>query len=165
MFFHRLIPFIQCDDINIVYIECNVKKEPDLPFRLKHNSVIGHVGFSYESEENYCWFEEHPETELYVKPSNHEARKHKKYRTDISRRENMGYDPETDTYTCAAGKRLTETRQKKTHSASGLELVTSVYECADCAGCPLKEKCIRACGSKKPLEERHKVIYVSKRFA
>ena len=28
-----------------------------------------------------------------------------------------------------------------------------------------KEKCICACGSKKPLEERHKVIYVSKRFA
>ena len=32
-------------------------------------------------------------------------------------------------------------------------------------GCSLKEKCIRACGSKKPLEERSKVIYVSKRFA
>ena len=42
---------------------------------------------------------------------------------------------------------------------------TSVYSCKDCAGCPLKEKCIRACGSKKPLEERNKVIYVSKRFA
>ena len=42
---------------------------------------------------------------------------------------------------------------------------TSVYSCKDCAGCPLKEKCIRACGSKKPLAERNKVIYVSKRFA
>ena len=29
----------------------------------------------------------------------------------------------------------------------------------------MKGKCIRACGSKKPLEERNKVIYVSKRFA
>ena len=123
------------------------------------------VDSGYESEENYCWFENHPETELYVKPSNHEARKHKKYRTDISRRENMGYDPESDAYICAAGKRLTETRQKKSHLTSGLEIVTSIYECADCGGCPLKEKCIRACGSKKPPEERHKVIYVSKRFA
>ena len=42
---------------------------------------------------------------------------------------------------------------------------TSVYSCKDCAGCLLKEKCIRACGSKKPLAERNKVIYVSKRFA
>ena len=30
---------------------------------------------------------------------------------------------------------------------------------------PLKEKCIRAGGSKRPLEERDKVLYVSKRFA
>ncbi|MCI7704741.1 MAG: transposase [Clostridiales bacterium] len=47
----------------------------------------------------------------------------------------------------------------------GLEITTSIYECSKCDGRPLKEKCIRACGSKKPLEERHKVIYVSKRFA
>ena len=60
------------------------------------------VDSGYESEENCCWVEEHPETELYVKPSNHEVRKHKKYRTDISRRENMGYDSKTDTYICAA---------------------------------------------------------------
>lgn len=113
----------------------------------------------------YCWFENHPETELYVKPSNHEAAKHKKYRTDISRRENMLYDEKANIYTCANGKLLKETREKKTHSASGLEITTSVYECSECGGCPLKEKCIRACGSKKPLEERHKVLYVSKRFA
>ena len=142
-----------------------------IPFmkRLRENyegmnigSVV--VDSGYESEENYCWFEAHPETELYVKPSNHEARKHKKYRTDISRRENMLYDEEANTYTCANGKLLKETREKKTHSASGLEITTSIYECSECAGCPLKEKCIRVCGSKKPLEQRHKVLYVSKRF-
>ena len=123
------------------------------------------VDSGYESEENYCWFEAHPETKLYVKPSNHEAAKHRKYRTDISRRENMAYNAQTDTYTCANGKLLQKTQEKKTHTASGLEITTSVYECGECDGCPLKEKCIRACGSKKPLEERHKVIYVSKRFA
>ena len=41
---------------------------------------------------------------------------------------------------------------------------TSVYSCKNCAGCPLKEKCIHS-GSKKPLEERSKVVYASKRFA
>lgn len=29
----------------------------------------------------------------------------------------------------------------------------------------MKERCIRACGSKRPLEERHKVVYASTRFA
>ena len=123
------------------------------------------VDSGYESEENYCWFEQDPETELFVKPSNHEVRKTKKYRTDISRRENMAYNLDADTYTCAGGKLIYASYEKHSKSASGLDLITTVYECADCDGCPFKEKCIRACGSKKPLEERHKVLYVSKRFA
>ena len=146
---HTLIPFME--QLRKNYAGRNI------------GSVV--VDSGYESEENYCWFEAHPETELYVKPSNHEAAKHRKYRTDISRRENMAYNVQTDTYTCANGKLLQKTQEKKTHTASGLEITTSVYECGECDGCPLKEKCIRACGSKKPLEERHKVIYVSKRFA
>lgn len=83
----------------------------------KISSVVLDSG--YESEENYCWFEAHPETELYVKPSNHEATKRKKYRTDISRRENMAYDKQADAYTCAYGKLLPKMREKKTHTASG----------------------------------------------
>ena len=123
------------------------------------------VDSGYESEENYCWFEENGVMKLYVKPSNHEQRKTKKYRTDISRRENMVYDADADTYICANGKTITFDGIKKNKSQSGFEMETSVYSCKDCAGCPLKEKCIRACGSKKPLAERSKIIYVSKRFA
>ena len=123
------------------------------------------VDSGYESEENYCWFEDDPVTELFVKPSNHEIKKAKKYRTDISRRENMAYDPDADTYTCANGKLIRASYEKHSKSASGLALTTTVYECSDCDGCQLKEKCIRSCGSKKTLEERHKVLYVSKRFA
>jgi transposase len=123
------------------------------------------VDSGYESEENYCWFEDDPVTELFVKPSNHEAKNAKKYRTDISRRENMVYDPEADAYTCAEGKLIRASYEKHSKSASGLDLTTTVYECSDCDGCPLKGKCIRSCGSKRPLEERHKVLYVSKRFA
>ena len=146
---HTLIPFME--QLRKDYKGMNI------------DSVV--VDSGYESEENYCWFETHPETELYVKPSNHESARHKKYRTDISRRENMAYDAQTDTYTCANGKLLQKTREKKTHTASGLEITTTIYECSECDRCPLRKKCIRACGSKKPLEERHKVIYVSKRFA
>ncbi len=123
------------------------------------------VDSGYESEENYCYFENLPGVELYVKPSNHEQLKSRKYRTDISRRENMAYDETTDTYTCANGKKLTFDYNKKSKSRNGFETETTVYSCKECAGCPMKEKCIRACGSKKPLAERSKVIYVSKRFA
>ena len=74
----------------------------------------------YESEENYCYFEELKDIALFVKPSNHEQRKTKKYRTDISRRENMAYNAETDTYTCANGKAITFDAIKKTTSQNVL---------------------------------------------
>lgn len=98
------------------------------------------VDSGYESEENYCCFKEDPITELFVKPSNHET---KKYRTDISRRENTTYDPEGDTYTCAEGKLIRAFYEKHSKSASGLDLTMTVYECSDCEGCMMK-KCIRA---------------------
>ena len=102
---------------------------------------------------------------LYVKPSNHEQKKKRKYRTDIGRRENMVYDAEADSYTCAAGKQLSFDYDKSSKTKSGFVMTTSVYSCKECAGCPMKEKCIRTGSSKKPLEERNKVIYVSRRFA
>jgi transposase len=80
-------------------------------------------------------------------------------------RENMAYDAGTDSYTCASGKQLTFDYDKNSKSKNGFQTTTSVYSCKGCAGCPLKEKCIRSGGSKKSLEERSKVIYVSKRFA
>ena len=123
------------------------------------------VDSGYESEEVYCYFEKDGSIKLYVKPSDHAQKKTRKYRTDISRRENMAYDAETDTYTCANGKAITFDSVKKKKSQNGFETETSVYSCKDCVGCPLKEKCIRACGSKRTLEERSKVIHVSKRFA
>ena len=130
----------------------------------KHHPGRIIVDSGYESEDNYCWFELLNDCELFVKPSNHEVKKKRKYRTDISRRENMEYNPQSDTYTCAAGKPIRYDHDKHSKSANGLEISTSVYVCDHCKGCPLKAKCIRA-RSKKPLEERSKVIYVSKRFA
>ena len=122
------------------------------------------VDSGYESEENDCYFETLSGTKLYVKPSDHEQKKQKKYRTDISRREDMAYDRDTDSYTCAAGKKLTCDHDKVSRTKAGFETTTSVYSCKECTGCLLKEKCIRA-GSSKPLEERNKVVHVSKRFA
>lgn len=116
----------------------------------------------YESEENYCWFEEENRPELVAKARNHDQKK--KYRTDISRWENVLYDEENNTYTCDNGKLLRETCRKHAKSKSGFQTITGVFECDSCDKCPLKEKCFKAGGSKNPLDERHKVLNVSKRF-
>ena len=75
---------------------------------------------------------------------------------DISKRENMGYDQESDTYICHAGKELRVIYLKKQRSKSGYESEVTVYECEDCTGCPYKEKCTKAKGNKR--------MYVSKSF-
>ena len=118
----------------------------------------------YESEEAYHYFHHHPQVDLYVKPSNYEQKKHKKYRTDISRRENMEYNPETDTYTCSQGRLLHKTGTRNVKTSTGYVSEKTVYECADCTGCPCKEKCIRS-KSKVPREQRRKHLEVSKYFA
>jgi hypothetical protein len=76
--------------------------------------TVGHVypnvvaDSGYESEENYLYLGKNEQT-AYIKPSNYEQRKTRKYRTDIGRRENMLYDEESDSYVCSNQKRLLKT--------------------------------------------------------
>ena len=126
------------------------------------NRVVYDSG--YESEENYRYFAAHPELDLYVKPSNYEQKKTRKYRTDISRRENMSYDSEHDHYVCANGKLLEKIGMKKQKTENGYVSVKTVYECSECSGCPMKAQCIRA-KSDKPLEKRNKRLEVATYFA
>ena len=128
----------------------------------KIHRLIADAG--YESEQNYTYFEGLEHTNAYIKPANHEQKKHKKYRTDPGRRENMTYLTETDEYICTQGKRLIPTEIKRQKTKTGFLTETSVYRCEDCRGCPCKEKCIRKGTSKKPLEERTKSLYVNKNF-
>ena len=62
------------------------------------------VDSGYESEENYKYVDGSEQLSLFVKPSDHEQKKKRKYKTDIGRRENMAYDAEKDEYICAQGK-------------------------------------------------------------
>ena len=123
------------------------------------------VDSGYESEENYRYADENEQLSLFVKPSNHEQKKTRKYQTDIGRRENMPYDAEKDEYTCAQGKKLSAVSTKIRKSESGYTQEVTVYACSDCKDCPLKEKCIRQKKTDKtPLEDRVKRLNVSKYF-
>ena len=55
----------------------------------------------------------------YIKPQTYEKWKKRSFKKDISKRENMGYDERTDTYTCYAGKKLQPIFLKKQTSKSG----------------------------------------------
>ena len=123
------------------------------------------VDSGYESEENYNYVDGSEQLSLFVKPSDHEQKKKRKYKNDIGRRENMAYDAEKDEYTCAQGKKLQATAVKNRKSETGYVQEVTVYECADCKDCPVKGKCIRQKKTDKtPLENRVKRLNVSKYF-
>ena len=78
----------------------------------------------------------------------------------------MSYDAQKDEYTCAQGKKLTAVSTATRKSDTGYRQEITIYECADCKGCPVKEKCIRQKKTDKtPLEDRVKRLNVSKYFA
>jgi len=127
---------------------------------LGYTKPVADAGF--ESEENYTWCEENGQT-AFIKPANHDKAKTRKYKSDIGRRENMPYEHSSDSYRCHMGHPIQATYEKKTRSKAGYEIVTTVYICTQCAGCPHKAQCIKG-KSKTPLEQRNKNLHVSKVF-
>lgn len=125
----------------------------------KYREVVADAG--YESEENYLFIEENGQLS-YIKPANYEISKSRKYRTDIGRHENMAYDADRDVYTCKNGQELRVSGIKSRKSGSGYKSTVTIYRCEGCKGCPYKEKCIKGNNCKTPMEERYKVLYVSK---
>ena len=61
----------------------------------RYPNVVADAG--YESEENYLYLETNGQR-AFIKPSNYEKSKTRKWKKDIGRRENMTYLPEEDAY-------------------------------------------------------------------
>lgn len=119
----------------------------------KYNSITADAG--YESEENYKRLEENNQL-AYIKPQNYNQMKKKKFKKDISKKENMIFNEEENYFICAAGKKLLYKGLKIKKSKSGYESEISIYESEGCNGCELKYKCTKAKGNKQ--------IYFSKNF-
>ena len=131
--------------------------ESYLPY--KYAEIVADAG--YESEEAYVFLEKNGQAS-YLKPQNYEISKTRKYRQDISRRENMTYDPEADEYTCSNGRKLKAKYDQRSKNRNGYVSVVTVYECESCQGCPYKERCIHGNNCKTPMEKRNKRLDVSK---
>lgn len=125
----------------------------------KYSEIVADAG--YESEENYLFIEENGQTS-YIKPSNYEISRTRKYRTDIGRHENMTYDADRDVYTCKNGKELKVTGTETRKSKSGYKSTVTIYRCNDCKGCPYKTQCIKGNNCKTLMEERCKSLHISK---
>ena len=136
-------------------------KDMELYLPFKYQEIVADAG--YESEENYLFLEGNGQL-AYIKPQNYEISKNRKYRQDIGRMENMKYDEKADCYYCKNGQVLTVQYEKKEKTASGYRRTVAVYQSSGCSGCPVKTDCIKGNNCKTPMEERQKVLYVSKKM-
>ena len=111
----------------------------------RYKNVIADSG--YESEENYVFLEDRNQA-YYIKPQTYEKWKKKSFKNDISKRENMTYDFESDEYTCHNGKQLKVTGKFNKKSPSGYKSEVTVYGAEDCSTCTHKSKCTKAQGNR-----------------
>lgn len=110
----------------------------------KYEKIVADAG--YESMENYLYLERHG-MGSYIKPQNHEVKQTAKFRRQIGRAENMGYNAEEDYYVCAQGRKLKLYRESEKDG-----IVTSHYRCESCAGCPCRDACCKAKDGEQPKE-------------
>ena len=126
--------------------------------RFPYRNIVADAG--YESEENYRFIELNGQV-AYIKPNNYEISKTRKYKKDIGRRENMSYNAKSDCYTCHNGRVLTKQYVQSRKTKAGYNREITIYS-GDCTGCHFKGFCIKGNNCKTPIEERNKVLHVSK---
>ena len=127
----------------------------------KYNKVVADAG--YESEENYTYLDANEQLS-FIKPTNYEISKTRKYKADIGLIDNMEYHEDRDFYICRNGRRLVFSHIIKRKSKTGYQSQKTIYTCEDCSNCPCKGQCIKGNNSKTPLEERVKNLETCKVF-
>lgn len=123
--------------------------------RIKHNTkrvyrnVIADAG--YESEENYTYLNDNNQIS-YIKPTNYELSKTRKYKTDIFRAEHMKYDKDEDCFICSQGDKLTYSASRHSVSANGYAIEHRIYRANGCKDCPMKDKCFSSKRENKEIK-------------
>lgn len=125
----------------------------------RYEEVVADAG--YESLENYLYLEQNGQM-CFIKPTNYDQKKSKKFQKQVGRIENMKYDPEQDCFTCVQGRKL-YLRRETTEVQNGQLVSTAWYRCEDCSGCPHRAQCCRAKVPDKPKEIVLKKTFWEKR--
>ena len=94
----------------------------------KLEKIVADAG--YESEENYVFLAENKLTS-YIKPSNYEKSKTRKYKKEQAFRESLKYDEKQDKYISQEGKEFIRCNDRYRKRKSGYKITTKVYRCFD----------------------------------
>ena len=131
----------------------------EMAHQQRYEEVTADAG--YESLDNYLYLEANGQLS-FIKPSNYEAQKTRKYKSQIGRIENMKYDKDDDCFICAEGRKL-YCRKVSTEVKNGTPVTRVWYRCESCQNCPQREKCCRKQDVNAPKEVIMKETFWEKR--
>lgn len=114
----------------------------------KYAEVTADAG--YESLNNYLFLESNGQVS-FIKPTNYEAKKTRKFKKKIGRIENMTYNAENDYFICAEGRKL-PLRRENTELKQGHFVTTAWYRCKNCKNCPQCDACSQSKNPDKPKD-------------
>ena len=139
-------------------------KEHLLNYRQKygHYPVRAIADAGYGSLENYEFLDEN-QIESYVKYNYFHKEQSKKFKTDISRVENLYYNSEQDFYICPMGQKMLPVGcPKKRKTELGYEYEIFIYQAQNCSNCPLRGACHEQNGNRKIEINKQLVKYKQK---
>lgn len=114
-------------------------------------TVVADAG--YGSEENYGFMEEN-EIEAFVKYNYFHAEQKNKFRENAFIAQNLYYNATADYFVCPMGQHLENKGVFKKENGHGFESEITVYQAANCNGCPLRGMCYKAQGNRR-IEVNH----------
>ncbi len=140
-----------------------------IPLVEKHRKAFGEVldevtaDSGYCSEKNLLYLKEN-EIASYIKLQDHEKRKTRAYKEDISKYYNMTPQVFEDEhyYLCHDGRELRHIRTE-TREQDGYTQTWEVYGCADCSGCEHKSRCLYKYNAEKN-SDRNKVMKINEQW-
>lgn len=101
----------------------------------------------YGSQQNYQWMEDN-EIEAFVKYNYFHKEQKRSFKKNIYHTANLAYDANSDSFTCPAGKTMTNIGKFKRVSDLGYESEVNHYKTKSCKECPLKEMCYKGDGDR-----------------
>ena len=96
----------------------------------------------YSSEENYTYLE-NKKINAYIKPSDYEVRKTKRFKNNPYRTENLFYDDANDCFICPNGNHLYYAYDSHSRTENDYTVTKKNYVCESCAGCSQREQCFK----------------------
>jgi hypothetical protein len=124
---------------------------------IEPGALIADAG--YGSEENYQYLEDKG-IDAYIKYNTFEKEQTKKWHQDLSRIENLYYNPEKDCYYCPMGQKMELVGSEVIISDNDYEQFKKHYQATNCNGCPLRGPCNKSPGNRRigtsPIMQKHR---------